>query len=640
MSKCISHLFNSIIHLGKIPTIWKKDIIVPIHKGNNKPKKSPDSYRPIALLPCLMKLFEKILIQRIRLHILPSTQFPNPQQQGFQPSLGSITASFNLQETIFHNIEHGSPVYVAFLDTQKAFDTVWRHGLMFKLRHLGVTGSLWTLIDDCHSNTFCSVAVNQTNSDWFPVSQGVRQGGVLSTFLYLVFINDLLHELQNKCLNTGIYNIKTSNPTLADDISCISLSPRGLQVLLDTAYSYSTRWRFIFNANKSTVLRFSSSDINTGDPSWQLGEDNIKVSKTYTHLGILLDAKMNPKERTTNACRKGQLSYFSLKINEHVNPATLSKLYKRVILPSVLYGCELWCDLRQKDIRSLNTFQHFICKHAMNLPKQTRSDMCESLFGLLPITSEIDKRKLQFLGRLCRLESDSLTKQIFLNRLFSYTDFPKRKHYGFIPDVINLLKKYNLETHLHSYLQSGMFPLKKEWKRIVSSTIYNHFSTTRSTNIQTDPDFSLFRSITHNRHPDTLWKIPTNYQEGQLCKFIVKLWTLSDIHPEICTICHRFFSNIFEHVSTACTATLEFREAWWQTIIENFDITLSAELCGLNSRDLYLFLLGARTLPGLTFIDQSSSLHLLNFRLLRDAAARYYRMTTPSNVETLTNHKH
>jgi hypothetical protein len=185
-----------------------------------------------------------------------------------------------------------------------------------------------------------------------------------------------------------------------------------------------------------------------------------------------------------------------------------------------------------------------------------------------------------------------------------------------------------------------MFPLKEEWKRTVNSTIHNHFSTTRSANIQTDPDFTLFRSITHNRHPNTLWKIPTNYQEVQLCKFIVKLWTLADIHPEICTICHRVFSNIFEHVSTACTATFEFREAWWQTIIENFDVTLSAELCGLNSRDLYLFLLGARTLPGLTFIDQSSSLHLLNFRLLRDAAARYYRMTTPSYVETLTNHKH
>lgn len=190
-------------------------------------------------------------------------------------------------------------------------------------------------------------------------------------------------------------------------------------MLLDTAFNYSTRWGFTFNANKSSVLRFSSSNTGCSDfITWQLGKDTIKVSKTHTHLGILLDTKMNPSEKITSACRKGQQSYFALNINEHVNPSTLSRLYKRVILPCVLYCSELWCDLRQKDVRSLNVFQHFICKHAMNLPKQTRSDMCESLFGLLPITSEIDKRKLQFLGRLCRLESDSLTKQIFLNRLF------------------------------------------------------------------------------------------------------------------------------------------------------------------------------------------------------------------------------
>ena len=213
--------------------------------------------------------------------------------------------------------------------------------------------------------------INQIISNWFPVSQCVRQGGVLSTFLYFAFINDLLHELQNKSTNTGIYNIKSSNPTLADDISCVALSPCGLQVLLDTAYNYCTRWRFTFNANKSSVLRFSSSDTGNHPTTWHLGQDIIKLSKTYTHLGILLDAKMNQSERIANACRKGQQSYFALKITEHINPATLTKLFKRVVLPSVLYGSELWCDLRQKDICSLNVFQHFICKHAMGLPKQS-----------------------------------------------------------------------------------------------------------------------------------------------------------------------------------------------------------------------------------------------------------------------------
>lgn len=135
------------------------------------------------------------------------------------------------------------------------------HGLMYKLHRLGVSGRLWTLIDDCHTSTSYSVVVNYTNSVWFPVSQGVRQGGILSTFLYLVFINDLLQEIQSQCSNTGIYNIASSNPTLADDIACIALTPVAIQNILTTAYKYSTNWRFKFNADKSSVLRFSSSSI-------------------------------------------------------------------------------------------------------------------------------------------------------------------------------------------------------------------------------------------------------------------------------------------------------------------------------------------------------------------------------------------
>lgn len=76
-------------------------------------------------------------------------------------------------------------VYVAFRDTQKAFNTVRGHrdGLMYKLHRLG---RLWIRIDDRHTGTSCSVVVNYTNSVWFPVSRGVRQGGKLLTSLYLV----------------------------------------------------------------------------------------------------------------------------------------------------------------------------------------------------------------------------------------------------------------------------------------------------------------------------------------------------------------------------------------------------------------------------------------------------------------------
>jgi len=180
---CIAVLFNAIIDIGKIPTEWKQGLIIPIYQGAGKPKDSCKSYRPVALLPCIFKIFEKIIISRINSQILQHSKFPNPQQQGFQKNLGCLTASFDLQETVFHNLEQNNNVYVSFLDTSNAFDTVWRNGLLFKLFNLGITGKTWSLIQNCHSNTVSSVVVNQTRSKWFSVHQGVRQGGVLSTFL-------------------------------------------------------------------------------------------------------------------------------------------------------------------------------------------------------------------------------------------------------------------------------------------------------------------------------------------------------------------------------------------------------------------------------------------------------------------------
>ena len=625
LSKCISHLFNAVIKIGRIPSCWKKDLIVPIYKGNNKPRKSPDSYRPIALLPCLLKIFEKLLLTRIRTHIQPLINFPNQQQQGFQQNLGCTTASFNLQETIYHNIEHGSPVLAAFLDTQKAFDTVWRHGLMYKLHRLGISGRLWSLVNDCHVNTMFSIVVNQVTSDWFPISQGVRQGGVLSAFLYLVFIDELLHEIQKLCINVGIFNITSSNPTLADDICCVALTPQGLQNVLCKIYEYSRKWRFKFNANKSSVLHFYPKRGNHPDEStWNLGKDVIRSSKEYTHLGILLNSTFDPSNRTSNACMKGRQTYFALKSSNQLNPITISKLYKKVVLPSILYGSELWCDLRKKDVETLNTFQHFVAKHAMDLHKQTRSDMCESLLGLLPIIAEIDIKKLQFFGRLCKLDTTYLTKRIFLTRLFSYMLNPSAKHRGFIQDIIRILTKYSLYPALAKYMESGTFPSKSEWKRSVRSSVTSYHSNYRQQRMQADPDFARFLILCNGKSPTLIWNIPRNNCEILLCKFIIKLWTLRDTPPESCSLCARSFTNVFEHLSTTCPETSLYRDAWWETIIEDFDISLSAELCGLPQGDIYLFILGATNLVSNLTDSDLPELHLLNFRFMRDAAAMYH----------------
>ena len=58
----LTKVFNSLIKCGRIPALWKRGLIVPLYKGSGKPKNSCNSYRPVALLPCMFKIFEKVIL--------------------------------------------------------------------------------------------------------------------------------------------------------------------------------------------------------------------------------------------------------------------------------------------------------------------------------------------------------------------------------------------------------------------------------------------------------------------------------------------------------------------------------------------------------------------------------------------------
>lgn len=89
------------------------------------------SYRPISLLPTLGKLFEKLILLRIRPilyehQIIPTTQF------GFQPGHSIIHQVHRLTDTIASALERKQFCAGLFRDVAQAFDKVWHDGLLFK----------------------------------------------------------------------------------------------------------------------------------------------------------------------------------------------------------------------------------------------------------------------------------------------------------------------------------------------------------------------------------------------------------------------------------------------------------------------------------------------------------------------------
>lgn len=149
-----------------------------------------------------------------------------------------------------------------------------------------------------------------------------------------------------------------------------------------------------------------------------------------------------------------------------------------------------------------------------------------------------------------------------------------------------------------------------------------------ATHMSHDRDFNLFTELYINSNPSSIWKIPENYREIELCKFICKLYTTTRLNGDLhtCILCNtsNSFFNVFQHSSCSCPSTAMICENWRDVIVNCFDVRLSAELCWLLVNDLFLVLLGRPIIHE----SDNKAFCILNFKLIRSTEAEYYRSTS------------
>ena len=103
-----------------------------------KPDELPSlitSYRPISLISSIMKLFERVIEQRLRSH-LENIGFLNKHQSGFRRAKSTNGHRFRLPQSIIESFNRGEHVVAAFIDVEKAFGNVWHNGLRYKIFQL------------------------------------------------------------------------------------------------------------------------------------------------------------------------------------------------------------------------------------------------------------------------------------------------------------------------------------------------------------------------------------------------------------------------------------------------------------------------------------------------------------------------
>ena len=116
------------------------------------------------------------------------------------------------------------------------------HQILLRKAYLaGITGTLWLVLNDLHSNAQTSVKWCGELSRPFSIEQGVRQGGVISADLYKLYINDLLTQIQDTDKGTHIGIQSCAAPTCADDVAIVASNKIDLQHLVSNVEAYSNK---------------------------------------------------------------------------------------------------------------------------------------------------------------------------------------------------------------------------------------------------------------------------------------------------------------------------------------------------------------------------------------------------------------
>ncbi|CAG2233240.1 unnamed protein product [Mytilus edulis] len=598
--KHLHHLFNLCIKCAYIPNDWRKSMIILLYKGGNKPKTDTNSYRGISLVPSITKIFEKMVDLLLT---LLRTDFPNVQQVAYQKLLSSLNASFNLNEVTFHHIKKNGTVIVVLLDSTKAFDTVPPDGLRIKLFEYGATGKLWLLLDNMYTDLSSAILFGGKLSKWFKLNRGVRQGSALSAKLYLIFINDLINELESSNKGAFLYDINSSSPVQADDISLIATNHESAQKMVSICEQYSESWSFSFSPTKSKLLQFGKK--LTGPDIFLYNEPILSV-KSATHVGISLDTSMKTMDRTLKACRTLRATTAS-EIRSGIHPAVLNsivsaKIIRQVCYPKALYGCEIWGKLSKTETLMLERTHHYVCKFIQGLPRRTRTDMCLSLIGWLNLDSFINERKLLFFGRICNLPQRAISFRILVRKLFELKYFNQEYTNcasDFSKDCVDILYKYHLSDYLTKFMDSGHFPSQRIWKRIVHRSIFEYELKEWQQRINIDSDFNIFKKIHKVFQPHPAWTVALDFPYlRKQANYIVSLCCLvhnTNSDSILCDKCGKLFTDPCIHAISSCDYLSDIRDEFWCELLCLNPITFSAFLGSLDDEDFCYILLSCET---------------------------------------------
>ena len=359
----LANCFSAIFIHGSIPRDMLDVHIVPVVKDNRSSLSKMDNYRPIATASCISKLLELSILSRIESKI-----HTTENQFGYKKGLGTDSCIFLLKEIINRFKSSNTNTFLAFLDASKAFDKV-RHDILFsKMNDAGIPPFITRVLKYWYSNQSLFVKWNGCVSDPFGSTNGVKQGGMISPYLFNFYVNNLSVRLNS--LNIGCYlDRKINNILYADDLILISPTRNGLQKLISECEIFSQAHSVEFNVKKSKTMIIPAQRYKDFDfSSIFLNKKALEKVSSFKYLGHIISDDTRDDSDIMRHCRYLYAVGNSL-IRKfwYCNLTVKLKLFK--IYCGNVYSGQLWSNYSAASISKVTTAYNTILRRLLNIPR-------------------------------------------------------------------------------------------------------------------------------------------------------------------------------------------------------------------------------------------------------------------------------
>ena len=327
-----------------------------------------------------------------------------------------------------HVKQNRKHIFAAFIDFEKAFDSVWRDALLYKLLKAGIHVRMFNIIKSMYEETYYSVRCQDGLRAFFKSTAGLRQGCNLSPILFNLFINDMEKIFEDiEGFQIGSKSVKFL--LYADDLVILCKSQSDLQLSVSRLHKYTLKWGLKINISKSKVIIFSKCRKR----NYKIVIDGTILEQvdSFTYLGVDFHRTGNFKYASQSLCKKGlkaSNSLLKVLLAKNLSPRILIKIFDQTVLPILTYGSEIWgtFSLQSKTIfddlgniipekQYLNTDIEQIClyfyKRLLMVNRNTSKLATLGELGRYPVQITVIIRMLKFWERITELEDNSLLKE-------------------------------------------------------------------------------------------------------------------------------------------------------------------------------------------------------------------------------------